>query len=129
MRFDRPAAARRRVIGLTPLIDVVFILLLFFMLATNFQRWRALTVNAPAPGATAGARADGLRLRVSAGGGLTLGGQTLAGGLDELRSRLAHEPGLSVVVDPDPDVALQTLVSVFDALAADGVRRVSLGGR
>ena len=33
---------RRRSIGLTALIDVVFILLLLFMLSSTFNRWRAI---------------------------------------------------------------------------------------
>jgi biopolymer transport protein ExbD len=32
-------------IGLTPLIDVVFIMLLFFLLASNFNRWQELPVE------------------------------------------------------------------------------------
>lgn len=38
---------RRTVISLTPLIDVVFILLLFFMLTSNFVPWRILETNIP----------------------------------------------------------------------------------
>ena len=37
MRFERPSR-RRRGPGLTPLIDVVFLLLVFFMLASRFDR-------------------------------------------------------------------------------------------
>jgi biopolymer transport protein ExbD len=33
---------RRAVVSLTPLIDVVFILLVFFMLASSFVKWRAI---------------------------------------------------------------------------------------
>jgi biopolymer transport protein ExbD len=40
---------RRQKIPLTPLIDVVFILLVFFMLAANTADWRVITI---APGAT-----------------------------------------------------------------------------
>ena len=69
-----PRAERRRAsIGLTPLIDVVFILLIFFMLASSFLDWRSIQVSAGTTGAAAarpgltGAllvdiRADGLRL-------------------------------------------------------------------
>src|SRR3546814_13707697 len=39
---------RRASISLTPLIDVVFILLIFFMLATSFVDDRAIEVGAPA---------------------------------------------------------------------------------
>ena len=48
MRFESAFRRRRRLIGLAPLIDVVFILLLFFMLTTNFTRWRELPFDLPA---------------------------------------------------------------------------------
>ena len=38
---------RRSPISLTPLIDVVFILLVFFMLASSFLDWRSITLAAP----------------------------------------------------------------------------------
>ncbi|WP_373510748.1 ExbD/TolR family protein, partial [Thiocapsa sp.] len=50
MRFESPAP-RRRLIGLTPLIDVVFILLVFFMLASSLVKWQALEMEAPASAA------------------------------------------------------------------------------
>lgn len=36
---------RRPSINLTPLVDVVFILLVFFMLAFSFMEWRAIDLN------------------------------------------------------------------------------------
>ena len=39
-RLTRSSQPRR--LSLTPLIDVVFMLLLFFMLATSFSQWRVL---------------------------------------------------------------------------------------
>ena len=41
MRLESDEAAPRP-ISLTPLIDVVFILLIFFMLASSFLDWRAV---------------------------------------------------------------------------------------
>ena len=38
---------RRNLISLTPLIDVVFILLVFFMLASSFLDWRSITLDPP----------------------------------------------------------------------------------
>ena len=45
---------KRRLLGLTPIIDVVFLLLLFFMLASTFSRYSSVAVaiggqSAPAP--------------------------------------------------------------------------------
>lgn len=36
---------KKKAIGLTPLIDVVFILLLFFMLTTTFNRWEFIDLQ------------------------------------------------------------------------------------
>ena len=41
-----PNSRRRALISLTPLIDMVFILMVFFMLASSFQTWRAIAVTA-----------------------------------------------------------------------------------
>lgn len=38
---------RKKRIGLTALIDVVFILLLFFMLTSSFSQWRTIDINMP----------------------------------------------------------------------------------
>ena len=48
--------SKRRLLGLTPIIDVVFLLLLFFMLASTFSRYSSVAVavggrSAPAPAA------------------------------------------------------------------------------
>ena len=46
--FDEPIR-RRAGFSLTPLIDVVFQLLIFFMLTTSFMHSQMLTVSTPAP--------------------------------------------------------------------------------
>ena len=46
MRLQINSAARRKSISLTPLIDVVFILLLFFMLTSSFLHERQIDVSA-----------------------------------------------------------------------------------
>lgn len=46
MRLQLNSAARRKSISLTPLIDVVFILLLFFMLTSSFLHERQIDVSA-----------------------------------------------------------------------------------
>jgi len=48
-------ARRKTIISLTPLIDVVFILLVFFMLASSFMDWRTLSLDTRAARAPAAA--------------------------------------------------------------------------
>lgn len=52
MRIDAAPVSRRRGVSLTPMIDVVFLLLVFFMLAARFGGDMALAVSAAGGGDT-----------------------------------------------------------------------------
>ena len=123
MQLERLPARRRSPIGLTPLIDVVFILLLFFMLASSLTRLHAVALQSQSADGEQGAAPPALLLRVQADGGLDLNGEPLAA--SELRAALAssltRRPDLSVIVQPADRVNLQVLLQVFDQLAEAGV--------
>lgn len=120
-------ARRRSLISLTPLIDVVFILLLFFMLASSFLDLRSIVLDAPGEGrgtpSVEGALLVDVRLD-----GIRYAGQYV--GMAELSQRvrivLADTPDRRVLVRPAPGVKLQDTVRVLDALSSAGVRHLSL---
>ena len=120
-------ARRRALIRLTPLIDVVFILLVFFMLASSFLDWR--TIDLAAPGrAAANASMEGSLLIEIRPEGLRLSGETVS--LDTLGLRIAERvserPDQRVLVRPRPGVSVQRTVQVLDRLAVSGVTSMSL---
>lgn len=121
------ARRRRQLISLTPLIDVVFILLVFFMLASSFLDWRSIALTAPPAGARAAAMEGALLVEVRRND-LRLSGRPI--GLEELegriRSRLADKPDRSIFVKPAAGVPLQRAVAVLDRLAAAGATKLSL---
>ena len=121
------AAARRRGISLTPLIDVVFILLVFFMLASSFLDWRHIALQTPA-GAAAGVSMTGALLVEVRTDSVRLAGQTLT--LDALVEQVARQlgetPDRRILVAPAQGVSLQRAVSVLDRLAAAGADDISL---
>lgn len=125
MRLDSAFRRRRRRIGIAPLIDVVFILLLFFMLTTNFTRWRQwpMTVHAEATAA----RADDVRiLRLRADGLLRHGGRAFAGEHREaLRAFVREAPTDRYVIDA-AGVSTQALVDWLDRLKQAGAGHLSL---
>lgn len=124
--LSRPGP-KRKLIGLTPLIDVVFILLVFFMLASSFLNWRAIDLTAPVRAAT-GASVDGALLLEIRAEGLWLAGEavTLDGPGRRLGTRLAAEPDRPVLIAPDAGVPLQRTVMVLDWLQAAGVDDMQL---
>ncbi|MES1925649.1 biopolymer transport protein ExbD/TolR [Salinisphaera sp. T31B1] len=114
-------------VSLTPLIDVVFILLLFFMLASNFSDEHAIVLDAPTQGQARPSIQGALLVDVRLDG-VRFAGQYV--GLEELSQRvkiaLADDAGQRVLVRPAARVSLQDTVRILDALSAAGVVNLSL---
>ena len=127
MHIQRPSP-RKRLVSLTPLIDVVFILLLFFMLASSFIEWRAIVLNVPAGGSAGSQDRESLVIGVNRDGKLRLNGEavTWEGLKTRIRPVLARDAAQPFVVQPEADVPLQGIVTVLDRLAAVGGRNISL---
>jgi len=121
MSASRLRAGRRTArIGVTPLIDVVFILMIFFMLASTFARERQIELDARRTGAGA---AQAARVLTASPEGLLLDG--VARTADEVRALLAQSPG-PVAVRPAGGVPMQALIDAADLAHAAGVERVVL---
>ena len=118
---------RRPLISLTPLIDVVFILLVFFMLASSFLDWRSIDLTAPSP-TVAGSSTEGSLLVEVRADSVRLSGALVS--LDELAARVGERLVLDadqrVLVRPAAGVPLQAVVAVLDRLADAGVVDLSL---
>lgn len=128
MRLEPPTPRRRQLISLTPLIDVVFILLIFFMLASSFLDWRTIPLATPAAGSRVASDLTPLQVRIHLDGRLVFEGEALELGQlrAAVRGRLADEPGRSVVVRPDDAVPLQRVVEVLDRVRDSGAGSVRL---
>ncbi|GGB60229.1 hypothetical protein GCM10011316_35330 [Roseibium aquae] len=117
MHLERPLR-RVRPISLTPLVDVIFLLLLFFMLTSTFTRFAHLEIGAP-PG-VGGTGAPPEAILSLAGESLRLNGQTL--NIEDLTAhggRLVEETGAeSLLVLVRGSTSTQQLVAVLDVLRA-----------
>ena len=119
---------RRPLISLTPLIDVVFILLIFFMLASSFMEWRAIDLDTPVQATNAAAANDSVLLIRITPGDYQIGEEALT--LDALTSRvieyLAVKPDQRVLISPSAGTALQRVVALLDRMTAIGVMDMTL---
>lgn len=124
--LSRPAR-KRALIGLTPLIDVVFILLIFFMLASSFLDWRAIRLNAPVSAGTGGSSEGALLVEILPDG-LRLAAQTLT--MDELAKRiserLTEKPEQRILIRAVDGIPLQRTVDLLDRLKSSGATNMSL---
>ena len=122
--FAFAAPPRRRRPGLTPMIDVVFLLLVFFMLAAQFGRDQALPlVTAGGAGAYSGPP----RLVEIAPDALRLNGTPVtAEGLAAALAPLMASPRDAVVLRAAPGTSLQRLIDVADGLRAAGLTALAV---
>lgn len=114
--FASPRRSRRP--SLTPMIDVVFLLLVFFMLASQFGQDASVRLS----GAGAGAAYSGPpRLIDIAPDGLTLNGMGIdIAGLPDALTPLTQDPGDTVILRGTDGASLQRLLDVAQALQAAG---------
>ncbi len=122
--FGQPRPRRRP--ALTPMIDVVFLLLVFFMLASRFGVERTLDLTLG--GGTSGADWSGppRLVDVGDGGTVSLNGQTVA--LDDLAGALQplmDQPSDPVVLRPK-EGDLSALTQVIEALRGAGLSNLVL---
>lgn len=120
-------------INLTPLIDVVFLLLIFFMVSTTFTRETQLKVDLPesASGEHAESSQQHIELLISAAGEVAINGKTLIRpDLETLKAALARESSgdnsLPVVITADANTPHQTVITAMDAAGQQGFTRLRL---
>lgn len=126
---DSPGfVARRRGVSITALIDVVFILLLFFMLSSSFVRWNTVELATPELSTAPSVPADpSLQLVLEPDGHLHSPDHALDPGHFAMLDPAVIDADRDVIVRPRPDVSLATIVAASEALLLGGARQVSLG--
>jgi len=127
MKIDLPARRPRRRINLTPMIDVVLMLLVFFMMVSRFGGTQGIGLQVAAPAASAPpVDWSGPPRLVSVGAeGLRLNGVAMAvEDLPEALADLMASPEDPVILRTEAEAPVQALVAVMDALQAAGITRL-----
>lgn len=118
-------------LDIAPLIDVVFILLIFFLVTTTFVRDTGVNVNRPEATVTTSLESASLRVSITSAGDCYTEGSRIS--LEQLRSKISARVGrdkdLAVVVIPDADVPSGRLIEVMDTARLAGARDVVVATR
>lgn len=116
--------------NLTPLIDVILMLVIFFLVATVFRVGPGLALDLPKSTTAQNVSVTELRITVAGENDVWLGNQkTSLGGLDGLlKDKLKGKDlkNLRVVVEGGRDAPYQAVVSVLDVLRQNQVTGVNL---
>ena len=127
MKLPRPKR-RYQVDSVTPLINVVFLLLVFFMLTGTISRPGLLDIKPPAATTGSDEASEGLRIQLAADGRLAIDQRafTLAEIGAAVAARRQAAPTLKVVIAADGKTEAGKVLSLLDALRKAGVERISL---
>jgi biopolymer transport protein ExbD len=119
-------------INITPLIDVVFLLLIFFMVTTTFSKETRLLVNLPEANAeTTESEPASIEVIVAIDGSYTINGKalintqlgTLMRGLDLVSG---GDTNLPVLLLADAEAKHQSVVTAMDAIGQAGFTRLNI---
>lgn len=113
---------------MTPLIDMVFLTLIFFMVNATLSINPAIRVDLPRARTSLGALSEEIVVSVKAGGDLYIGERQVSAedfGL-ELRREMARVGKRSILLQGERTISYETLMDVMDQAKLAGVGRISL---
>ena len=118
-------------INLTPMIDVVFLLVIFFMVGSKFSESESrMDVSIPSVGPmnAISRTPDDRIVELTANGEVVLDGQmvTIQQLTEILETQVANYPGLSVVVRADSTLSVDRLAEAMYTVKRSGVQKTSL---
>ena len=119
-------------INITPMLDIVFIMLIFFIVTTSFVKESSIDVNRPTKSPIKEQKkSEVISVRISAEGQIFVQDRLIT--LDAVRanieSNLALKPQATVVVVSDREADAGFLVKVIDQSRLAGARNVSLAAQ
>ncbi|WP_422137716.1 ExbD/TolR family protein [Endozoicomonas sp. ALC020] len=135
MKFRRQS--REEVsLNLTPLIDVVFLLLIFFMVSTTFTKETQLAIDLPEASGEQSASVEKtqVEITISREGHYAVNGQSLLNsGLETLKNALAKvsegDSNLPLTITADAKTPYQSVVTAMDAAGQLGFANLSMTTR
>ena len=130
MKFQRPKS-KAPALALTSMLDVIFLLLCFFVTVSVFSQWESeISIKLPEAGtAEEPERLPGeIILNLAKDGSVRVNGMTVTlGDLGKRLKRVAeYYPGQSVILRADREVKYEELIKLVDTCRGAGIWNFSL---
>ena len=119
------------VVDLSPMLDVIFQLILFFLVSTTFNLLPAINVNLPKSSTSSGAESSGITISVEENGALWFNDEKvsekeLSALLSKFDTKEIERKNFPVFISADENVKNGKIVELFDIIRMSGFASVSL---
>ena len=113
---------------LTPLIDMIFLVVIFFMIIVSLSINPAIRVNLPQAYSSESVLEDQIVVTVSPNGSIYIGGNEVPSDrfVGELRTAIGERGTDRVLLQGDGELAYWRIIEVMDLARISGVTRISL---
>ncbi|MFC3152871.1 ExbD/TolR family protein [Litoribrevibacter euphylliae] len=115
-------------IDMTPMLDIVFIMLIFFIVSTTFVKESGVEINRPSASTAEEQESTGIRVAVTAEGLVWLDGQQTD--IRMVRPKLermkVEQPDLAVLLQADEDAKTGVLIKVMDQIKLAGIDQMAV---
>lgn len=117
-------------INITPMLDIVFIMLIFFIVTTSFVKERGLDLSRPSQADSPPKTKDKgpIVVKISHMSQITINDREVD--QNAIRANLEREkatkPDSPLIIAADPDAEIDAVVSVLDAAKVAGIARINV---
>lgn len=113
--------------NISPLIDMVFILLIFFIVTTVFVEETGVEVSKPQAASAIDLERESILIAITANGDVVYGGRGIGvSGVRPLVRRLLEDKRMPVILQADESVPTRLLVQVIDEAKLAGADSVNI---
>ncbi len=129
MRLSRPSSTREEAqIDMTSMLDIVFIMLIFFIVTSSFVRESGVEVNRPQASNVVSQKDAGIFVAVTSANDIFIDKRVVDA--ERVQAVLEHllleQPDASLVIQADEHAYNGTVVKVMDAAKGAGVKNIAL---
>jgi biopolymer transport protein ExbD len=128
-RFSQASSDETSDVGIDmgPMIDCVFILLIFFIVTTTFVEETGVEVDKPQAASSVRLEKTSILIALTSGGSVVYGGRDIGmSGIQPLVRRMLQHDAVPVIVQADTNAAAGLLVRVIDECKLGGAQKVSI---
>ncbi|MEH6534439.1 MAG: biopolymer transporter ExbD [Photobacterium frigidiphilum] len=129
MRLSRPSSAREEAqIDMTSMLDIVFIMLIFFIVTSSFVRESGVEVNRPQASNVVSQKDAGIFVAITSANDIYIDKRVVD--VERVQAIIEHllleQPEATLVIQADEHAYNGTVVKVMDAAKGAGVNNIAL---
>lgn len=128
MKFQRRQSQGQEGVDVSPLIDMVFILLIFFMVSTTFIKDMQIDLNRPGAASSKPSSSKSIRIFIDNAEKIYVDGQHIRPWVlqSKVREMVSQQKSTSILVVTDKKVSADKLVDVVDQCRLAGVKDIGV---